>query len=94
MYFIGFGAPPSPAGFPPMAGGPPTSQGYNQAPPNSYGGSYPPQNFNQGYQGNQMRPQGMEPPAQKKLDPDQMPSPVSYSFKRKYMYMKACVSCS
>lgn len=72
-----------------MHGMPQVSQGF-QAPGmqdmshGQYGGA-PPQSYNQGFPGTQpprpgapgMQPGGMQQPQQKKLDPDQMPSPVS-----------------
>lgn len=71
-----------------MPGMPQVSQGF-QAPGmqdmshGQYGGA-PPQPYNQGFPGAQpprpaqgMQPGGMQQPQQKKLDPDQMPSPVS-----------------
>ncbi|KAL4239532.1 Protein transport protein Sec24C [Mactra antiquata] len=81
----GFNQPPT--GFPPMGGQTPVSQGF-QSPGSQdmshgqYGGNQPPQ-FNQGFPAPQpgrpgmpgMQPASMQQP-QKRLDPDQMPSPI------------------
>ena len=81
----GYGQAP-PSGFPPMSQGGMPAQGSGMQPDMSkgqFGGSG--QQFSQGGFPGQSGPRpgapgpspGMQPPQQKRLDPDQMPSPVS-----------------
>jgi len=82
----GFPPPPGGQGYQPPPPHAPGGPGYQPPPPHAPGGQYPgapppPGQYNQGYPGGPgpvsgMQP-AMQPPQQKKLDPDQMPSPVS-----------------